>query len=131
MKISSSNNVGNFRRLDSAQSAPRAESSAKSFSLKGKPAADTAATARPEIKAAATDSPVAVALRSVAADFKAGRIPNREAAVHKMVSTMLREQYGPKMTGDSGFQKMESSIASLISEDPALSRRMEHLLNRL
>jgi hypothetical protein len=135
MKISPSN-VGRFPQLDNAASASRAEG-AKAFSLKPKaeaavsqPRAETAA-ARPELRAAAADSPMAASLRSVAADFKAGRIPNREDAVKKMVSTVLREQYGQKVTNDRGFQKMEQSIASLISDDPALSRRMESLLQRL
>jgi hypothetical protein len=126
MKISHS--AGNAPRLDAARSTPRTEAS-KAFSLK--PKTEAAATPRPEVKTAAADSPVATALRSVAADFKAGRIPNREAAVQKMVSTMLRERFGSKMTNDRGFQKMEQSIAGLISEDPSLSGRIEHLLNRL
>lgn len=127
MKISS--NLGNTPRLDSTRPAARAESTSKAFSLKAK--ADATASARPELKAAAPESKVAVALRSVASEFKAGRIPTREEAVQKMVSTMLREQYGPKMTNDPGFHKMEQSISSLISDDPMLSKRMENLLNRL
>lgn len=128
MKISSSH-VGNTPRLDSARPSVRSEGASKAFSLK--PKAETAAPARTEVKVNASEPSIAVALRSVAADFKAGRIPNREQAVHKMVSTMLREQFGPKMSNDQGFQKMEHSISSLISDDPMLSRRMETLLNRL
>jgi hypothetical protein len=129
MKISSSQ-VGNTPRLDSARPSVRSEGASKAFSLK--PKAETAApAARPEVKVNTPEPTIAVALRSVAADFKAGRIPNREQAVHKMVSTMLREQFGPKMSNDQGFQKMEHSISSLISDDPMLSRRMETLLNRL
>lgn len=128
MKISSSH-VGNTPRLDSARPAVRSEGASKAFSLK--PKAETAAPARPEVKVNTPEPTVAAALRSVAADFKAGRIPKREEAVHKMVSTMLREQFGPKMSNDKGFQKMEHSISSLISDDPMLSKRMETLLNRL
>ena len=127
MKINA--NLGNTPRLDSARGPARAEGSSKAFSLKQKAGASGAA--RAEAKPPVAESGIAVALRSVASEFKAGHIPTREAAVQKMVSTMLREQYGPKMTNDPGFQKMEQSISSLISDDPMLSRRMENLLNRL
>jgi hypothetical protein len=128
MKIPSSS-VGGFQRLDAARSAPRAEGAGKAFSLKSKAAGSEAS--RAEIRPAQVESPVAASLRSVAADFKAGRIPTREGAVRQMVSTMLREQFGPKMGNDRGFQKMEQSISDLISDDPMLSKRMESLLNRL
>jgi hypothetical protein len=127
MKISS--HGGNTPRLDATRSAPSAEGSSKAFSLK--PKTEAAPTARPEIKTATAESSVATALRSVAGDFKAGRISTREEAVQKMVSTMLHERFGPAMTNDRGFQKMEKSIAGLISDDPMLSKRLEHLMNRL
>jgi hypothetical protein len=131
MKISSSH-AGRFQRLDSAQSTPRAaESPSKAFSLKAKAPAAQEARAEAKAVAAPAETPVAAALRSVATDFKAGRIGTRDEAVRKMVSTMLREQYGPAMTKDQGFQKMEQSISDLISDDPMLSKRMESLLQRL
>jgi hypothetical protein len=128
MKITQTN-VGTFRGLDSARPAQRSEQASKAFSLK--PKGETATTARAEVKPSAAESPVSVALRSVAADYKAGRIPDRQEAVRKMVSTMLREQYGPAVAKDPGFQKMEQSISDLISDDPMLSKRMENLLGRL
>jgi hypothetical protein len=127
MKISSS--AGNAARMDATRPASRAEGSSKAFTVKPKTEAATAP--RSDVKTAAVESPVAGALRSVAADFRAGRIPSREEAVQKMVSTVLRERFGQTMTNDRGFQKMEHSIASLISDDPMLSKRMEHLLTRL
>src|SRR5437763_263477 len=121
MKITSTpNSVGGYSRLAPARPAPRAEGPSKAFSLKGKGDVAGAPAARAEAKPA-VEAPVAAALRSVAADFKAGRIPNREEAVRKMVSTMLHEQFGPSMTKDRGYQKMEKSIAELISDDPMLS----------
>jgi len=128
MKISSSH-VGSFSRLDSTRPAPRTEGASKAFTLKSKAPAPDAS--RAESKVAPPESSVAIALRSVAADLKSGRIGSRDEAVHKMVSTMLREQYGPAMTQGRGYQKMERSISDLISEDPTLSKRMEHLLQRL
>jgi hypothetical protein len=115
--------------MDASRPAVRSENASKAFSLK--PKVDAGTTARLDAKVTSPESAVAGALRSVASDFKAGRIATREKAVHKMVSTLLREQFGPKITNDRGFQKMENSISSLISDDPMLSRRMENLLNRL
>jgi hypothetical protein len=128
MKISQTN-VGNSARLDAARPAQTSERASKAFSLKAK--GDTSPAARSEVKTPAAESTVATSLRSVASDFKAGKIPTKEEAVRTMVSTILREKFGSKVSGDRGFQRMEQSISSLISDDPVLSKRMESLLQRM
>ena len=49
----------------------------------------------------------------------------------RAVSTVIREKYGEKLTGHHGFQRMESTLTDMISEDPILSKRLQGLLNRL
>ena len=130
MKISS-NSIGNTPRLDSSRPAQRSDRASRAFALKPKAEPASSAGVKPEIKTQPAEAPLSVALRSVAADFKAGRISTKEEAIQKTVSTMLHEQFSGKLAQGKGYAKMEKSISSLIVDDPALSKRIETLLNRL
>jgi hypothetical protein len=106
------------------------KSTGKVFAIKSEGVSNAAAPA-PQARVQKSESSLTVAMRSIASDFKAGRIENRQEAVRKMVSTMLSEQFGKKVTGSRGFAQVEQSISELLSDDPHLSQRMESLLQKL